>query len=300
MKSLRAAERGERLRVPLRVAASPRPGHERASAHPLTCNSDWPTCVAARRTCPQGCPTCRRKVANQLHTALEELRVAEEELRQQNEQLAVANEAALVQRRRYQELFDFAPDVYLVTDAQGNIQEANRAALTRLQVRALSVAGKPLIVFIAADARRAFSALLARLRQGEEVRGEELRIRPRRGEPFPAVLYVAAAHDAAGRLVALRWLLHDVAALHEARRRLVQAERLAAIGQMVAGLAHESRNALQRSQACLEMLALQLDNQPRALNLVGRIQKANDDLHRLYEEVRGYSAPSSSNRSRAR
>ena len=33
---------------------------------------------------------------------------------------------------------------------------------------------------------------------------------------------------------------------------------LAAIGQMVAGLAHESRNALQRSQSCLSLLGLRL------------------------------------------
>ena len=35
----------------------------------------------------------------------------------------------------------------------------------------------------------------------------------------------------------------------------LQTERLAAIGQMMTGLAHESGNALARSQACLEMLA---------------------------------------------
>jgi two-component system, LuxR family, sensor kinase FixL len=60
---------------------------------------------------------------------------------------------------------------------------------------------------------------------------------------------------------------------------------------MVAGLAHESRNALQRSQACLEMLALHLRDRPEALGLIGRLQKAQDDLHHLYEDVRGYAAP---------
>ena len=50
----------------------------------------------------------------------------------------------------------------------------------------------------------------------------------------------------------------DITDLKEAQERALQAERLAAIGQMVAGLAHESRNALQRSQACLEMLALEV------------------------------------------
>ncbi|HZU38777.1 MAG TPA: ATP-binding protein, partial [Gemmataceae bacterium] len=49
--------------------------------------------------------------------------------------------------------------------------------------------------------------------------------------------------------------------------------------------------ALQRSQACLEMLRLLLHDRPKALNLLTRVQRAQDDLQHLYEEVRSYSAP---------
>lgn len=83
----------------------------------------------------------------------------------------------------------------------------------------------------------------------------------------------------------------DITSLKQAQQRALQSERLAAIGQMMTGLAHESRNALQRSQACLEMLTLEVRESPRALDLVSRIQRAQDDLHQLYEEVRGYAAP---------
>ena len=83
----------------------------------------------------------------------------------------------------------------------------------------------------------------------------------------------------------------DITFLKQTQERAVQSERLAAIGEMVTGLAHESRNALQRSQACLEMLALSVRDRPDALALIGRIQKAQDHLHTLYEDVRGYAAP---------
>jgi PAS domain S-box-containing protein len=86
-------------------------------------------------------------------------------------------------------------------------------------------------------------------------------------------------------------IVRDVTARKQAAGRALQAERLAAIGQMVAGLAHESRNAFQRSQACLEMLALVVEDRREALELVQRIQKAQDHLHYLYEEVRTYAAP---------
>jgi two-component system sensor kinase FixL len=83
----------------------------------------------------------------------------------------------------------------------------------------------------------------------------------------------------------------DITPLREAQQRALQTERLAAIGEMITGLAHESRNALQRSQACLEMLAMEVQDRPAALDLVARIQNAQDALHALYEEVRDYAAP---------
>ena len=61
--------------------------------------------------------------------------------------------------------------------------------------------------------------------------------------------------------------------------------------QAMTGLAHESRNALQRSQAYLEVLASELEGQPEPLELVARLQKAQNHLHQLYEEVRQYAAP---------
>lgn len=87
------------------------------------------------------------------------------------------------------------------------------------------------------------------------------------------------------------WLVTDVTELQDAQRRMVQAERLAAIGQMVTGLAHESRNALQRARGCLDLLELDLENQPEQLNLTSRIRRALGDLQRNYEEVRQYAAP---------
>ncbi len=86
-------------------------------------------------------------------------------------------------------------------------------------------------------------------------------------------------------------IILDITERKRAEERALQAERLAAIGQTVAGLAHESRNAFQRSQACLEMLALELEGRPNELELVDRVQRALDHLHHLYEEVRDYAAP---------
>jgi signal transduction histidine kinase len=75
-----------------------------------------------------------------------------------------------------------------------------------------------------------------------------------------------------------------------AQEQALHAERLAAIGQMVSGLAHESRNALQQIQACVEMLRRRI-KAPDETSFVDGIQKAHDRVHHLLEEVRNYAAP---------
>jgi signal transduction histidine kinase len=86
------------------------------------------------------------------------------------------------------------------------------------------------------------------------------------------------------------------AELKVAQDRAVQAERLAAVGQTVAALSHESRNALQRSQSCLRLAALESADRPKALGYIARVQKAQEDLARLFEDVRTFTAPPVLNR----
>src|SRR5207302_647756 len=69
-----------------------------------------------------------------------------------------------------------------------------------------------------------------------------------------AIAWSAKAVSQPGAGMAVLLCGQDVTDLQEAQEQALRAERLAAIGQMVAGLAHESRNALQRSQSCLSLL----------------------------------------------
>jgi signal transduction histidine kinase len=85
-------------------------------------------------------------------------------------------------------------------------------------------------------------------------------------------------------------LVEEIAERKRAQEQALQKERLSTIGQMVAGLAHESRNALQQIQSAVEMLRRRIQT-PLEVSMIGEIQKANDRLHRLLENVRGYAAP---------
>jgi PAS domain S-box-containing protein len=128
------------------------------------------------------------------------------------------------------------------------------------------------------------------LSEGKNFTGEFINYR-KDGTPYHVEVLISPVRDEKQRITHFVAAHRDITELKLAEEKAVQAARLAGIGQMVAGLAHESRNALQRSQACLEMLAMELEDRSDLLNLVARVQRAQDDLHRLYEEVRDYAAP---------
>jgi len=59
-------------------------------------------------------------------------------LRDSLTELQINQRSQLVELERYQELFDFAPDGYFVTNASGVITEANRAAMLMLGYHPIS------------------------------------------------------------------------------------------------------------------------------------------------------------------
>ena len=157
-----------------------------------------------------------------LGTTMEELTVAEEELRQQYDELLRTRLALEEEHQRYRDLFELAPDIYLVSDLAGVILEANDAACAALNIHNRFLVGKPLTMFVPEEGRSAFRSELGRLKSeaGAHRLRLRLRLRPRRGEAFRADASVAVVTDWRGEATGLRWLIRDVSALEQAEEGL--------------------------------------------------------------------------------
>ena len=170
----------------------------------------------------RGDPRLVDEVLEELSVALHELEAGSDELREQNERLLVAENRLSEERRRYQELFEFGPDGYLVTTATAVIREANRMAGALLGVAPLNLFGKPLSVFVHIDQRPKFRTLINCMAAGEmTTQTLETSIVRRGGGQFPAVLRVTAARSPRTASVELRWTLRDVSAERAAQQALV-------------------------------------------------------------------------------
>ncbi len=150
------------------------------------------------------------QAAEELRSAVEELRVVEEELRAQNEELVTAHLDIEIERQRYQELFDLAPDAYVVTNLAGIIDEANLSASRLLGIAREFLIGKALAAYIATEDRVRFRSLLNTRDRAGSSRPLAFRIRARGGANLHAELTYSIIDDHRGTPTGFRWIVRDV------------------------------------------------------------------------------------------
>lgn len=235
----------------------------------------------------------------ELKLAIEELHVAEEELITQNEQLITAQQQAEVERQRYQALFEFAPDGYLVTDLHGGVQEANYASATLLNIEHKYLLGKPLVTYVVPSERSHFRTLLHQIQKTHRLQGWELGLQPRNADAITAAVTMETVRNSEGRTVALRWQMRDIsdrkkaeAALNQLQSRnleLLEADRLRT--QFLATVSHELKTPMTAILGFSQMLMGQFTSQhdPKTTKMAERIFHNGQHLLGLIENMLNFS-----------
>ena len=138
-----------------------------------------------------------------------------DDLREQVHSLRRASARLERERSKYIDLFEHAPDAYLVTDAAGTIADANVAAGALFRADPSSLVGRSLTAFVTEQDTANFDAFLQSL-TGPEAPGAErdrraarivARMRPRGHSVFVVFARVTAATGEGATPVALRWTL---------------------------------------------------------------------------------------------
>ncbi|MGC1273530.1 MAG: ATP-binding protein [Planctomycetaceae bacterium] len=189
---------------------------------------------------------------------------------------------------RLRAVVDTTPDLIVTIDGGGRIESCNASAVGTFDQPRDDLIGKRLTDLIgpvepqsdgslAPDA----SELIAEGRAGNglcSIGSGAVR----------TVRWIVRPLDDSGRRLAVG---HDLTEVLAAQTRAVQSERLAAIGQTLATLSHESKNELLAIRFGLEQLGRCWDDQEAVSDLISELLNSQDRVWRLFEDVRSFAAP---------
>ena len=220
---------------------------------------------------------------------LHDLRVHQIELQMQNEELRQAQATLEESRARYVDLYDLAPVGYCRVGEHGLILEANLTAATLLGVVRSALINRRLSHFIVKDDQDSYYLRCKQIIENGVRQAWDLLMVAHNGTLFWAHLQATRAQGEDGapgyrivisditarkqaeealRLAAAQ-LAEKVEDLQRMQARLIVTERLQAMGQMAAGVAHDFNNALMGVLGQAQLMRLALEGGPVAAALQG-------------------------------
>ncbi len=133
------------------------------------------------------------------------------------------------------------------------------------------------------------SPVLDTLERGIEHRALEVSF-PAKAQRIELIVTTSELRNDSGELVGALVIFSDLTARKEAQRRLAQAERLATLGELMAGVAHEVRNPLTAIRGYVQILKQQ-DTQLHHQEYLVIILKEIDAINRVIQQLLDFSRP---------
>jgi two-component system cell cycle sensor histidine kinase/response regulator CckA len=170
---------------------------------------------------------------------------------------ARAREAQLqVFERRFQRFFEQAPVGITLIDAEGRLEEANKAFRSMVKMRSSELRKKRLIDLIAEADRPQVEARLRMAMQGEEIGERPLDLQLAASNGRSATLYAVRREDEPGGRPGLIVQFIDTTERKKLERQFTQSQKMQAVGQLAGGIAHDFNNLLTAMIGFCDLLLL--------------------------------------------
>jgi len=180
-------------------------------------------------------------------------------------------------------------DCIFTTDVDGRVITINPAGQALLGYPAAGVPGlTSLDILDEADRRRVGPAIQRAVAEGRPWRGAVgglTRVRQR----FPAHLAVSCVFDAQRKVLGTVGVLRDLTEQVATQQRLIQREKLASLGEMAAGVAHEIRNPLGGIKMATTLLSSGVDDRRISQEMAQSVLSGIAEIEAIVADLLDYA-----------
>ena len=179
----------------------------------------------------------------------------------------------------------------VAVDDRGRVTSFNDAAERVLGVTADEVLGETTVDAAFRNADGSVSPLMLTLATGEPIHGVEREVVTSTGQRLCVTSSVSPIRSAGGRLVGAVEIFSDLTEVRELQERLDRADKLAALGQMTAQVAHEIRNPLNSIEGFASLLVRDLEPDDSRRRFAGHIVTSSRSLSQIVTNMLDFSQP---------
>ena len=197
---------------------------------------------------------------------------------------------------RHRGIYERTPVPLHTMDVEGRLNGISDYWCELLGYAREDVIGQKLHDFCLPETADRLTRSLPILLEGGELRDVECIFRKKDGGLVEVLLSGRLERADAGRPLHIRGVLTDVTGRRQAERtlrlteeRLVQSQKMDAIGQLTGGIAHDFNNMLTVIDGNLEMLGRRLTQDPAGLPFVEAATRASGRTHRLTAQLLAFS-----------
>jgi PAS domain S-box-containing protein len=192
-------------------------------------------------------------------------------------------------------IMESSVDGILTTDLKGKLTYVNRAMEEMMQYKREEVLGTHISRFYARGVSQA-REVMSLLRENERAENYEMPVKKRDGKGFTILTSLFLLRNVEDQIIGTAGIFKDIteqklleAELKAAQASLVEASKMRALGELVAGVAHELNNPLMASQTILHVLMKKLPPDWAERDRLDLIRKCNDRIARIVDHLREFS-----------
>ncbi len=148
-----------------------------------------------------------------------------------------------ISEERYRQLIESSPDMVFLIDRAGKIRMANTSAAERLRIPLKKLSGLEIKELVIPEEKRRLDPFLESL-FSSKVASLEIRLRDEQQGEMTVEFVAATLKSGNGSALLASCFARDLTRRKRMEQELISAERLATIGKMAAGVAHEVNNPI--------------------------------------------------------
>jgi PAS domain S-box-containing protein len=204
-------------------------------------------------------------------------------------ELRQAHDALKVSEAKYRLIFDTSQHAIINIDAGNRVKDINAAGIALFgftdRAEAQSMESFFQIFFDARDA----ASFMQTMTENGFVQGLEVVMVDRLGARMAIMVSATARQDETGAFAGITAMLRDVTDRRRMDKYLAQTEKLASIGQLASGVAHEINNPLGVIQCYANLIAKSQSADPQTISDVGIIRKHTEQCRSVVEALLNFS-----------